>query len=47
MVFDADSSAYACGFESGLGHCVYRTFGKVLHHAVLCLVSPTSEDACA
>ena len=42
-----DSHAYACGLESGLGHCAYGTFGKSLHPVVLCPVWPMSEDACA
>ena len=42
-----DSYAYACGFESGLGHGAYGTLGKSPHPVVLCPVSPMSEDACA
>ena len=30
MLHDSDSYAHACGFESGLGHCAYGTFGKSL-----------------
>ena len=47
MVRNFDSYAYACGFESGLGHGAYGTLGKSPHPVVLCPVSPTSEDACA
>ena len=44
--FGFDSYTYACEFESGLEHCVYRTFGKSLHPVALCLVLLTSEDTC-
>ena len=47
MVRNFASYAYACGFESGLGHGAYRTLGKSPHPVVLCPVSPMSEDACA
>ena len=47
MVRNFDSYAYACGFESGLGHGAYGTLGKSPHPVVLCPVSPMSEDACA
>ena len=29
------------------GHCACGTYGKSLHPVVLCLVMPTTEDACA
>ena len=44
MVHNFDSYAYACGFESGLGHGAYGTLGKSPHPVVLCPVSPMSED---
>ena len=47
MVRNFHSYAYACGFESGLGHGAYGTLGKSPHPVVLCPVSPMSEDACA
>ena len=47
MVHYFNSYAYACEFESGLGHCAYWTIGKSPHPVVLCSVSPMSEDACA
>ena len=47
MVRNFDSYAYACGFQSGVGHGAYGTLGKSPHPVVLCPVSPTSEDACA
>ena len=47
MVLNFDSYAYACGFESALGHGAYGTLGKSPHPVVLCPVSPMSEDACA
>ena len=46
-VCDFDSYAYACGFESGLGHRAYGTFGRSLHPVVLCPVSSTSDCPCA
>ena len=37
MVRNFDSYAYACGFESGLGHGAYGTLGKSPHPVVLVL----------
>ena len=47
MVCNFDSYAYACGFESRLGHGAYGTLGKSPHPVIICPVSPMSEDACA
>ena len=47
MVRNFDSYAYACRFESRLGHGANGTLGKFPHPVVICPVSPMSEDVCA